>query len=104
MSATAVRAEYAILLSGTLPGVIRSQAENERLIRALEELDAKGTRMSAAKHRLADLLTLLIEDFEEKHYALKPADPETVLAELMDANGLRQKDLIDIFRTPQHRV
>jgi HTH-type transcriptional regulator / antitoxin HigA len=100
MSATAVRSEYAALLSTTLPAVIRSEAENERCIRALEELDGKGSRLSAAERRLADLLTLLIEDFEEKHYALKPADPVTVLAELMAANGLKQKDLVDIFGTP----
>jgi HTH-type transcriptional regulator / antitoxin HigA len=100
MSATAVRSEYAALLSGTMPAVIRSEAENERLIRALEELDRKGNRMSAAERRLADLLTLLIEDFEEKHYALKPADPVTVLNELIEANGLKQKDLTDVFGTP----
>jgi antitoxin component HigA of HigAB toxin-antitoxin module len=90
MSATAVRSEYGAC-SGTLPAVIRSEAENERLIRALEELDRKGNRMTAAERRLADLLTLLIEDFEEKHYALKPADPATVLTELIEASGLKQK-------------
>ena len=41
----------------------------------LEELDRKGTRMSAAERRVAELLTLLIENFEEKHYALKAASP-----------------------------
>jgi len=100
MSATAVRSEYATLLASTLPAVIRSEAENERCIRALEELDSKGSRLSAAERRLADLLTLLIEDFEEKHYALKPADPVTVIEELMAANGLKQKDLLDVFSTP----
>ncbi len=100
MSATAVRSEYAALLSNTLPAVIRSEAENERYIRALEELDRKGNRLSAAERRLADLLTLLIEDFEEKHYTLKPSDPVTVLEELLAANGLKQKDLLDVFKTP----
>jgi hypothetical protein len=42
MSATAVRSEYAALLSSTLPAVIRSEAENERYIAVLEELDSKG--------------------------------------------------------------
>lgn len=100
MSATAIRSEYAALLSSTLPAVIRSAAENERCIRALEELDRKGSRLSAAERRLAELLTLLIEDFEERHYALKPADPVTVIKELMAANGLKQKDLLDVFGTP----
>ena len=99
MSATAVRSEYAALLSSTLPAVIRSEAENERCIRRLEELDCKGNRMSAAERRMADLLTLLIEDFEEKHYALAATSPVEVLKELMLANGLKQKDLLDVFGT-----
>ena len=100
MSATAVRSEYAALLSSALPAVIRSEAENERCIRLLEDLDRKGSRMSAAERRIAELLTLLIEDFEEKHYALKAASPIDVLNELMLANGLKQKDLLDVFGTP----
>lgn len=100
MSATAVQSEYAALLSSTLPAVIRSEAENERFIRMLEELDHKGTRMSSAERRMAELLTLLIEDFEQKHYALKTASPGDVLRELMRANNLKQKDLLDVFGAP----
>jgi HTH-type transcriptional regulator / antitoxin HigA len=100
MSATAARAEYAALLSSTLPAVIRSEAENERCIRRLEELDGKGKEMTAAERRMADLLTLLIEDFEEKHYSLKVSSPVDVLNELMSANNLKQKDLLDVFGTP----
>jgi HTH-type transcriptional regulator/antitoxin HigA len=100
MSATAVRSEYASLLTSTLPSVIRSEAENERHIAMLEEIDRKGKRMSAAERRMAQLLTLLIEDFEEQHYALKAAGPVEVLSELMLANDLKQKDLLDVFGTP----
>jgi HTH-type transcriptional regulator / antitoxin HigA len=100
MSATAVRSEYAALLSSTLPAVIRREAENERYIALLEELDRKGNRMTAAERRMADLLTLLIENFEEKHYALKAGSPVDVLNELMSANNLKQKDLLDVFGTP----
>jgi HTH-type transcriptional regulator / antitoxin HigA len=100
MSATAARSEYASLLTSILPAVIRSEAENERHIAMLEELDRKGSRMSAAERRMAELLTLLIEDFEDKHYALKAASPIEVLNELMLANNLKQKDLVDVFGTP----
>jgi HTH-type transcriptional regulator / antitoxin HigA len=100
MNATAVRSEYASLLSTALPAVIRSEAENERYIAMLEQLDGKGGRLSAAERRMAELLTLLIEDFEEKNYALKAAGPVDVLNELILANNLKQKDLVDIFGTP----
>ena len=87
MSATAARSEYAALLSSTLPAVIRNEAENERYMAMLEELDRKGNRMTAAERRMAELLTLLIEDFEEKHYALKTSSPVEVLGELMQATN-----------------
>jgi HTH-type transcriptional regulator/antitoxin HigA len=100
MSASAVRSEYVSLLTSAVPSVIRSEAENERFIAMLEDLDRKGNRLSAAERRMAELLTLLIEDFEEKHYSIKSASPVDVLNELMLANNLKQKDLLDVFGTP----
>jgi len=100
MYSTALRFEYAALLSSTLPAVIRSEAENERFIQMLEDLDRKGRRMSSAERRMAELLTLLLEDFEERHYALKAASPVDVVSEVMQANDLKQKDLVDVFGTP----
>jgi HTH-type transcriptional regulator / antitoxin HigA len=38
--------------------------------------------------------------FEEKYYPLKAACPVEVLNELMLANSLKQKDLLDVFGTP----
>ncbi|HTZ97535.1 MAG TPA: hypothetical protein VMB18_14130 [Terriglobales bacterium] len=100
MSTATSGPDYAMLLAETLPGVIRSEKENERYIALLEELDRKGAKLTAAEERLAELLTLLIEDFEERHYAFKPANPVAVLEELMSANELKQKNLLDIFGTP----
>jgi HTH-type transcriptional regulator/antitoxin HigA len=66
----------------------------------LEELDRQGSRMSAAERRLAALLPLLVEDFEEKHYALPAASPIEVLKERRVANHLKHKDRVDMVRTP----
>jgi HTH-type transcriptional regulator / antitoxin HigA len=73
---------------------------NEHHLELLEQLDARGSELTAAERELADLLTLLIEDFEERRYKLKPSSPVEVLQELLRANGLRQKDLVDVFGTP----
>jgi len=99
MSTATSRPEYADLLARALPSVIHSEKENERYLATLEELDQKG-KLSSAEQRLAELLTLLIEDFEEKTYALKPAKPVEILNELIEANSLKQKDLVDVFGTP----
>jgi HTH-type transcriptional regulator/antitoxin HigA len=100
MSTATSRPEYATLLAKTLPAVIHSERENEHYTSLLEELDHKPERLTPAEQRLAELLTLLIEDFEERHYSLKPATGIEALEELMNANGLKQKDLVNIFRTP----
>jgi HTH-type transcriptional regulator / antitoxin HigA len=99
MSSTAARPGYASLLAKTLPAVIHTERENEHYLAILEELDNRQ-RLTRDEKRLAELLTLLIEDFEERNYALTPAQPVEVLLELMQANNLKQKDLLDVFVTP----
>jgi HTH-type transcriptional regulator / antitoxin HigA len=87
---------YRGLVSATLPRVIHREEENERCIEQLEELTDKA-KMTAEEVHLAELLSLLIEDFEEKHYKLNPAPPVAIVRELMKANGLKQADMSDVF-------
>ncbi len=99
MTATAVK-EYKTLLARTLPKPIHTETENQLAIRQLEQLAGK-TKPSAAERQLMELLTVLIEAFEEEHYPLnRKASPVEVLQELMEVNSLKQKDLTDVFGTP----
>ncbi len=41
----------------------------------------------------------LIEAYEEEHHSISDATPVEILRTLMDANDLRQKDLVPIFGT-----
>jgi HTH-type transcriptional regulator / antitoxin HigA len=87
------------LLEGILaPKVITSDAQNERYITALLELERKN-HLSAAERHFAELLTLLIEAYEDKHCPVRESSPVGVLTELMRANDLRQKDLAPVFGT-----
>jgi HTH-type transcriptional regulator / antitoxin HigA len=93
------REEYAHLLGDALPHVIHTEPENDRCTALLEGLLRKKQRTTEEK-RLAELLTLLIEEYEQQRYALpRTAGPVDVLRHLMDANGLRQVDLLDVFGT-----
>ena len=91
--------EYAGLLVSALPHVIHTDEENERCTAVLEALDRRDD-LSPEEARLAELLTLLIEDFEDGTYALPPASPIEIVRHLMESNGLRQVDMVDIFGTP----
>jgi HTH-type transcriptional regulator/antitoxin HigA len=45
------------------------------------------------------LLLLLVEDFERNSDPIPDAGPMDVLRHLMEAHGLRQRDLTDVFGT-----
>src|SRR6266852_3799808 len=78
------------------PKVITSDAQSERYISVLLELE-KRNRMSAKEREFAELLTVLIEVYEDEHYPIRAASPVEVLEELMEANNLKQKDLAPLF-------
>ena len=100
MSTLVINPEYEALLRKVPPKVIRTEKENETYTEILYELDKRGAKLTAAEKELAELLTLLIEDFEEKRYRLPRGKPLDVLRFLMDQHGLLQKDLADVFGTP----
>jgi HTH-type transcriptional regulator/antitoxin HigA len=100
MSSLTVSPEYSALLKKFPPKVIRTEEENETYSEILYQLDQRSKSLTRAEKELAELLTLLIEDFEEKHYKLPRAKPVEVLHFLMDQHGLRQKDLVGVFGTP----
>jgi HTH-type transcriptional regulator / antitoxin HigA len=100
MRSLAASPEYSALLRKFPPKVICTEEENEMYTEVLYDLDRRSKRLTAAEKELAQLLTLLIEDFEEKHYQVPRASPLGALRFLMDQHGLKQNDLVDVFRTP----
>ena len=76
--------------------VITSDAQNERYIAGLLGLEKKA-RLGAKEKEFAELLTVLIEAYEEEHYPIRTASPVEVLVELMEVNGLKQKDLAPLL-------
>jgi HTH-type transcriptional regulator / antitoxin HigA len=100
MSTLTVSREYGALLRKVPPKVIRTEKENEAYTEILYELDQRSKTLTAAEKELAELLTLLIEDFEEKRYRNPRAQRLDVLRFLMEQHGLKQKDLVDVFGTP----
>lgn len=97
MSSAVTIREYKTLLSRVAPKVIQSEEQNAKYTEILRDLDRQSGRLTAAERELAELLTVLIEDFEEKHYPLPRSTPQGTLRFLMDQHGLLQKDLVDVF-------
>jgi HTH-type transcriptional regulator/antitoxin HigA len=90
--------DYPGLLRKNAPAVIHTKAEHKHYLAELERMFRKPSP-SAAEQRYCELLGVLIEDYEKRAFPLKSkADPVDVLKELMAANRLQQKDLLDVFK------
>jgi len=88
---------YGRLLARKLPAVIRTEEENERLIGELEQMDQRHDELTPEEREYSELLTVLIEAFEDANYALEGSTPDSRLRSLMEAHGRRQRDLLEAF-------
>ena len=97
MGLTAINpAKYGKLLSKTLPKVIESDEEFDRMVEMLEELDFKKDT-TAEEEALAELLAKLIEAYDDEHYPIPPSPPHLMVQFLMGQRGLRQADLVPLI-------
>lgn len=87
---------YGQLLGRTLPHVIHTDEECERLTNELMRLD-EHEGLSAEEKELAELLSVLIDEYEERRYPIRKASPQQTLHHLMEARNLTQKDLWKTF-------
>jgi HTH-type transcriptional regulator/antitoxin HigA len=79
-----------------IPRPIRTEAERARLAEMLLALDERDD-LSPEEEALAEVLTLLIEDYEEKNYPLPEMSPTDSLNALMEERGLKHKDIWPIL-------
>ncbi len=71
--------------------VIKTEADYQEALRRLRQLlDAPQDTPEGDE---ADVLTLLITAYEDKHVHIKPADPVEVIKFVMDQKDLKQADL-----------
>src|SRR5947209_3842882 len=90
---------YGRLLAKVLPVRIETEAENGRMLAEAEKLIEKGDRRTPEEDALLNLLVHLIRQFERDFYHPGGATPQEILKELMAARGLKQSDLLHIFKS-----
>ena len=76
--------------------VIKSKKQYYAYSKKLEELVTAGSAGKENKDEI-ELLTLLIEKWDEAHNSFDTLDPVTVLRSLMNDHNLKSRDLVDIL-------
>ncbi len=86
--------KYALEVSSPAP--ITSERQHEEYLSVLDKLASKENP-TRDEEKYAAVLMTLIEAYEEEHHSIPDASPVETLRTLMDANNLRQKDLVSVF-------
>ncbi len=90
----AIAEKYALAVGSPTP--ITSERQHQEYLSVLDKL-ANEENPTREGEKYAAVLMTLIDAYEEAHHAIPDAAPVEVLRTLMDANNLRQKDLVPIF-------
>ena len=91
-----VLANPAEMIARGAPRVIHNDDELEVYTDALFQLTALDNP-SRAEMEAIELLTLLVERYEQEHYPIPAADPVSVVRLLIEKQNLTQRDLIPQF-------
>lgn len=76
--------------------VIRSKEQYNEYCKTLEGLLDGGSKEKSVADEV-DLLTLLIEKWDEQHSTLKEVDPIRLLHSFMEDHKMKAKDLVDLL-------
>lgn len=94
---------YRKLLDEALPVAIRTEGEYRRLLGAAAEIIEKSEdEISEEEGRLLELLSILIEEYENRAHPLPKAKPHKILAYLLKEKGMKPSDLWIVL--PKSRV
>ena len=91
-------ANPAEMIAHGAPRMIHTDEELEAYTESLFQLTGLENP-SAAEVAAIELLTLLVESYENAHFAVPAADPVSVVKFLMEHQGLTQRDLVPQFGT-----
>src|SRR5215468_10482398 len=93
---TTVLGDPAKMIEKGAPRVIHNEKELELYSNALFRLTAIENP-SRTEAEAIELLTLLVERYEQAHYAIPAADAVSVVRFLIEQQGLAQRDLVPQF-------
>lgn len=79
--------------------VIRTEEQYHQYLSEVERLLSLDLAPGSEESERLELLTVLIEDYENSNYAIAPVDPIDAIKFRMEEKGLRQVDLAPYFGT-----
>ncbi len=93
MTLTFNQSSYSSLLAEISPKVIETEVEYDRALAIAEKLTFDRNK-TPEQRAIYQLLVMLIEAYETKHYPMPTSTPQEVLLHILEASGIDRSDLI----------
>jgi HTH-type transcriptional regulator / antitoxin HigA len=87
---------YIDLLSQTIPSVIETDTEYQRLLALTASLHFNKNKTLEEK-KIYKLLVILVELYESQQYSMPASSPQEILQHIMESSDLRQIDVAEII-------
>jgi HTH-type transcriptional regulator / antitoxin HigA len=87
---------YGQLVAEVKPKVIETEDEYEQFLAVAERLTFNHNQ-TPEESALYDLVTMLVEAYEEQNYAIDRASPAEVLLHIIESSGIELTELVSIF-------
>jgi HTH-type transcriptional regulator/antitoxin HigA len=76
---------------------IRNKSQHKKALARIAELMGKHLTVNSAEYDELEVLSLLVEDYEEKKFAIAPPDPIEAILFRMEQMGMDAKALAEIL-------
>jgi HTH-type transcriptional regulator / antitoxin HigA len=82
---------------------IHSEQDYDRMIEEIGALMDRGERnLSPEETSLLEMMSILVERYEQERYPKKPSKPSEVIQLLMEQRGLKQRELAKVLGSKSH--
>jgi HTH-type transcriptional regulator/antitoxin HigA len=88
---------YGSLLAAYQPKIIASEEEYNRTLESIEQMMVRGEELTPEENSLLELLSILVEIYEDSQFPVESSSPQNILLHLMDARELKQSDLVGVI-------
>lgn len=88
---------YGSLLAAYQPKIIASEDEYNHTLESIEQMMVRGEELTPEENSLLELLSILVEIYEDSQFPVEPSSPQNILLHLMDARELKQSDLVGVI-------
>ena len=93
MTLTFNQTSYSNLLAEISPKVIETEAEYDRALAIAEKLTFDRNK-TPEQRAVYQLLVMLIEAYETKHYPMPTSTPQEALLHILEASGIDRSNLV----------